>query len=138
MDELKNAGYREIEHTADWELEVWAPDLAGLLVQAAKGMYALSKTELADGPRTWREFAGPYPDAETLLVDFLSELLFFGEMEDLGFDTFQIELDGEICYCRAGGAHLAAQEKEIKAVTFHQMAVVQDEGRLRVHIVFDV
>ena len=25
------AGYREVEHTADWELEVWATDLAGLL-----------------------------------------------------------------------------------------------------------
>ena len=35
-------GYREIEHTADWELKVWAPDLRGLLEQAARGMYALS------------------------------------------------------------------------------------------------
>lgn len=135
---MVNAGYREIEHTADWELVVWAPDLAGLLVQAAAGMYALSRTELADGPRVRREFSVPHPDAETLLVDFLSELLFLGEIEDLGFDTFQIEMDGEMCHCRAGGARLASQGKEIKAVTFHQMAVRQDEQGLRVHIVFDV
>ncbi|MFC2053874.1 archease, partial [Chloroflexota bacterium] len=31
------AGFREIEHTADWELEVWAPDILELLKQAAIG-----------------------------------------------------------------------------------------------------
>jgi len=25
------AGYRIIEHTADWQIEAWAPDLTGLL-----------------------------------------------------------------------------------------------------------
>jgi len=29
----ENPGYREVEHTADWELEVWAADLPGLLEQ---------------------------------------------------------------------------------------------------------
>ena len=35
-------GFREHAHTADWELEVWAPDLPALLEQAAHGMYAIS------------------------------------------------------------------------------------------------
>jgi SHS2 domain-containing protein len=138
MDELTDAGYREIEHTADWELEVWAPDLTGLLTQAALGMYALSKTRLVEMPRLWRNFAVPYPDPESLLVDFLSELLFLGETEGLGFDSFHIELDREWCRCRAEGAPLGSQGKEIKAVTFHRLAVVQDGPVLRVNIVFDV
>ena len=25
------AGFRELEHTADWQLEVWAPDLPGVV-----------------------------------------------------------------------------------------------------------
>jgi hypothetical protein len=41
------AGFREIEHTADWELEVWAPDLPALLEQAGRGMYALAGVRLA-------------------------------------------------------------------------------------------
>jgi len=38
------SGFREREHTADWELQVWAPSFSGLLEQAARGMYALSGT----------------------------------------------------------------------------------------------
>ena len=57
----KTAGYREIPHTADWELLVWAPDMATLMVKAAKGMYALSGTRLAEGPRSSLQFEFPYP-----------------------------------------------------------------------------
>jgi SHS2 domain-containing protein len=42
IDSNQVAGYREREHTADWELEVWAPDLPRLLEQAARGMYRLA------------------------------------------------------------------------------------------------
>jgi RNA-splicing ligase RtcB len=34
--------YRELEHTADWALQVWSPTLEGLFTEAAKGMYTLS------------------------------------------------------------------------------------------------
>ncbi len=138
MDNRESAGYQEIEHTADWELAVWAPDLVGLLAQAALGMYALSKTELAQGSRQWRDFSVPYQDAETLLVDFLSELLFLGETETLGFDIFQFEIQEGVCHCKARGAPLISQGMGIKAVTYHQMMVEQDERGFRVHIVFDV
>ena len=48
---MTTAGYREISHTADWALQVWAPDLSGLLVQAARGMTALLDLQLAEAPR---------------------------------------------------------------------------------------
>jgi SHS2 domain-containing protein len=43
-------GFREHAHTADWELEVWAPDLPTLLEQTACGMYAISGVLLQPGP----------------------------------------------------------------------------------------
>ncbi len=45
------SGFREKDHTADWELEVWAPDLPGLLVEAARGMYWLMGARLEHGQR---------------------------------------------------------------------------------------
>ena len=86
MKVYKDSGFEEMEHTADWELRVWAADLIHLLDQAARGMYALSQLELAAGPRVARSFEIPFVDAESLLVDFLSEILFFGEGEGLAFD----------------------------------------------------
>ena len=134
----KNAGYREIEHTADWELHVWAPDLIALLKTAARGMYALSDTELVAAPQQTREFEISFADRESLLVDFLSELLFFGESERIAFDGYQLRLCGSNLQVRASGASIKEQAKEIKAVTYHRMQVRETERGLEVNIVFDV
>jgi len=131
-------GFREIEHTADWALSAWAPSLVALLQQAAQGMYSLAKISLAAKPRLEREFEFPISDRETLIVDFLSELLFFGEDEHLAFDEYKIEIGATSCKFRVCGAPIAAQSKEIKAVTFHDLIVQETEKGLEVNIVFDV
>ncbi len=132
------AGYREIEHTADWKLLVWAPDLQTLLEQSARGMYALSQATLANVPRVDRVFEIPFRDRESLVVDFLSELLFYNEDEGLGFDTFQITLEEDVCKFYVSGAPLESLGKEIKAVTYHGIEVRESENGLEVSIVFDV
>jgi SHS2 domain-containing protein len=136
MDE--NIGYREIEHTADWELHVWAPDLLSLLEAAAEGMYRLSHTELAPDPRKTREFELLFSDRESLLVDFLSELLFIGEDENIAFDGYELDFDGSRLKVRASGAPIREQAKEIKAVTYHRLQIRESERGLEVNIVFDV
>jgi len=133
----KNTGYREIEHTADWELHVWAPDLVTLLQTAAQGMYALSQTEIIGIP-VERNFSIPYHDGESLLVDFLSELLFFGENEGIAFSKFLFDFNGSTFNVWASGALIKNQAKEIKAVTFHRMRIHEKECGLEVNIVFDV
>ena len=136
--ENQKQGYQEIEHTADWELHVWAPDLKNLFMQAAAGMYTLSGTVLDPGDRIVREIQLDAPDSESLLVSFLAELLFWGESEDLGFDEFSIRLvDGKV-EGEVRGGRIAAQEKEIKAVTYHQLEIQKTATGLEVNIVFDV
>ncbi|HNZ13767.1 MAG TPA: archease, partial [Anaerolineaceae bacterium] len=91
---MTTAGYREISHTADWALQVWAPDLSGLLVQAARGMTALLDLQLAEAPRLEHLLTLDAADPESLLVSFLTEILYINEQEHLGFDAFQVSLDG--------------------------------------------
>jgi SHS2 domain-containing protein len=134
-----NAGFREIEHTADWELEVWAPDFIALLEQAARGMYELSGTRLQTIVKQQVcELSLPAGDPEQLLVSFLSELLWLGEREGLAFDHYYLELVNDQLLARVEGAPIAAQAKEIKAVTFHNLAIQHSETGLKVNIVFDV
>ena len=133
-----SAGYCEIEHTADWELQVWGPDLPSLLEQAARGMVALSQARLENGTEVVREFEIPYIDAESLIVDFLSELLYYAESEALAFDGYQIQVEEATCKCRVSGAPIKEQAKEIKAVTFHQLKVRETDRGIEVNIVFDV
>lgn len=138
MGDRSTVGYQEVAHTADWELHVWAPDMPTLLSQAAKGMYALADTRLAKGERLERSFEIDFFDRETLLVRFLSELLYYGEMEQVAFDDFQLKIEADQLQARLQGAPIAAQSKEIKAVTYHRLDVRQSDAGLEVNIVFDV
>ncbi len=135
---MRPAGYREVEHTADWELEVWADDLPGLLEQAARGMYALMRTRLEPAPHITRALDLPAGDPERLLVAFLSELLWLAERDGLGFDQFDLQLTQDFLHAHLQGGRMIEQSKEIKAVTFHNLAIRRKPGGLEVNIVFDV
>jgi SHS2 domain-containing protein len=136
--EQTSAGFREIEHTADWQLNVWAPDLTGLLEQAARGLYSLAGARLEEGPRSVRILEIKAEDAETLLVRFLSELLYIEEQENLGFDEYDFNLRDKTLTAQLSGAQLASWSKEIKAVTYHNIKVRSSHQGLEVNIVFDV
>ena len=132
-------GFREHAHTADWELEAWAPDLPCLLEQAARGMYALSGMRLQSGPAQTRTITLHAEDAESLLVRFLNELLWLEEEQGLGFDRFSITIDDQLnLQAELYGFAIAKLGKEIKAVTYHNLAVQTTSQGLRVKIVFDV
>lgn len=139
--ECMKAGYREREHTADWELEVWGPDMSALLEQAARGMYALSGVRLWSSPRLTRELEMQAPDRESLLVGFLSELLYLGDEQRIAFDRFDLKvLGGDQLRLHASleGAEIESQSKEIKAVTYHNLEVIEHDGRLIARVIFDV
>ncbi len=131
-------GFTEIEHTADWALKVWAPNLPLLFTQAAAGMLWLMEIRLEDSPRVERVIEVHGADNESLLVAFLSELLYCSESEGLGFDQFEIALQETRLHAVARGAPIALQKKEIKAVTYHNLAIRRAEETYTVTIVFDV
>jgi SHS2 domain-containing protein len=132
-------GFREHPHTADWELEVWAPDLCTLLEQAARGMYSLSGMRLQPGLTHTRSITLLGDDAESLLVRFLTELLWLEQEESLGFDKFNVQIDEHYSLqAELSGSSIASLDKEIKAVTYHNLEVKATSQGLWVTIVFDV
>jgi SHS2 domain-containing protein len=130
-------GYREIAHTADWGLQVWAPDLLALFETAAKGMYALMDVRLEEGLRVTSQIDLESSDLEGLLVQFLDELLYLG-YQKLAYDRFYLYLDGCHLIGSLHGAPIASLKKEIKAVTYHNLAVVSTSAGYEVSIIFDV
>jgi SHS2 domain-containing protein len=134
------AGFDVVDHTADWSLRVYGPDLAALFEQAALGMAGLLVGDLAmvdDGverPFTFDEF-----DTETLLVEWLSELAYWAETERLIFTQFHFEaIDETSLQVTARGGHVTELQKHIKAVTFHNLAITPTTTGLETTIVFDV
>jgi SHS2 domain-containing protein len=77
-------------------------------------------------------------DWENLLVKFLSELLFLSGQEKLAFDDFDLRLEGNSLEARLNGAATTGRQKEIKAVTYHNLSIQKVALGLIVNLVFDV
>ena len=135
---LENCGFFELEHTADWALKIWAPDLEQLLITAARGMYSLSETQTDAKSIQQVVFSLPFLDKETLLVDFLSELLFLGEVSNQAAIDYKIGLTAAELSAYISVAEIKSRKKEIKAVTFHHLEISSTERGLETVIVFDV
>lgn len=131
-------GFEEISHTADWSARVWAPDLPSLFSEAARAMNALGGTVIGDGPRVKRMFESEGPDTESLLVAFLSELVYYQEQENLAFDVFELKVERQKLQVEMEGGQIVSSDKAIKAVTFHNLDIQKTGRGYEVMIVFDV
>jgi len=131
-------GFEEIPHTADWSIRIWADDMEGLLAESARGMYWLCGAEFVNQPRIKRTFETEGIDGESLLVAFLSELVYYAEQEYAGFDHFEISIKNDRLKVEMEGAPLNSLSKAIKAVTWHKLEIQESARGLEVEIVFDV
>jgi SHS2 domain-containing protein len=134
------APFREIDHTADLALHVTAETLAGLLIDAARGMFSLLGCEAPEGaPEVAREVTLDAPDAETLLVDWLGEILYLHEAHGECYTAFDIHaltphhLEGTV-----RGRSGADSRRGIKAVTYSYLAVTKTAAGYEATVTFDV
>ena len=101
-------------------------------------MNSLSGTVTGRGPRITRTFEAGAPDAESLLVAFLSELVYLEEQENLVFDRFDLEIYDRRLKVNMEGAPVERVDKAIKAVTYHNLKIEKTDRGLEATIVFDV
>lgn len=132
--------FEEIEHTADRALRIYGATLEELLINAARGMYSLMLTELSpDAERHKMLVELDTMDTESLLVEWLEELSYWAEMDMLVFHEFKMEgVSSTHLRATIYGTREAQFERHIKAVTYHNLEIVQTENGLTATVVFDV
>ena len=132
--------FEEIEHTADRALQICGSNLEELLLNAARGMNSLMiPKHIPCAEHQEKLVALEAMDTESLLVDWLSELAYWAESEMLVFHEFKIEsVSPTHLRVLMYGTRVAQLEKHIKAVTYHNLEVVQTENGLTATVVFDV
>jgi SHS2 domain-containing protein len=106
-------------------------------------MNALAGVRLSEKQRIQRTISVSADDSESLLVSFLSELVFFAEHDQLAFDDFEVSISKGIdqAYLLTAsihGAPILSSDKVIKAVTYHGLQIQKTARGLEVEIVFDV
>ena len=140
--------FEEIEHTADWAIRVRGRDLPELFATAARGMFSLV-TDLSPIVASREiELDLRAIDVETLLVDWLNELLFLSEDRDLVFSEFDVHHLDEpepqrsltVARIRATvrGGVVSQRLKGIKAATFSSLSIQHRGGTYETQLVFDV
>lgn len=136
--------YRILDHTADIAVLVRAPTLPGLYDAATRALFDVildvrtveprepSRVEIADAE-----------DAEDLLVRYLSELLFLHDARDWVFRGARVEAVG----ARSLVAHPMGErfdparhriERQVKAVTYHDLLLSEDRDGWSARFVLDL
>ena len=135
---MKSHGFEEIDHTADLALRVWGEDFYDLLKVAAKGLYYLLDVKIIKDASLEHSFLIEMDSREVMLVDFLNELLYLCEEQAMMFQNFSFSRDGRKLNILAKGERAASLGRNIKAVTFHELEIKEDQTRLVTTITFDV
>ncbi len=132
--------FEEIEHTADRALRIFGSNLRELLLNAARGMNSLMVTELTPcSVQHEKSVELDAMDAESLLVEWLSELAYRAETEMLVFHKFDMEsVSPTHLKATLTGSRVTQLEKHIKAVTYHNLEIIETDKGLAATVVFDV
>jgi SHS2 domain-containing protein len=139
-DPIRDVAFKEIEHTADRALKIYGSDLQELLLNAAGGMNSLLAQEYdAFSLQEEKSIELDAIDSESLLVEWLSELAYWAETELLVFHKFDLHsLSPTHVKATAHGSRVAQLENHIKAVTYHNLKIIQTDAGLTATVVFDV
>ncbi len=131
--------WTELRHTADWAIDVTAPDARTLFANTAAAMYALQDANPARPctvARTVHVTANDYPE---LLVAWLNRLLLGQELDDAMYTRFEItELSPQGLRGVAYGHHGSPSHTGIKAVTYYDAHVHDTAEGWQARVTFDV
>lgn len=135
--------YEHFEHTADLGMRVAAGDLNSLFAEAARGLFAM----IVDNPATIRpleertiEVSGK--ERDYLLFDWLNELLFRFETEEILFSEFDVDVTETGLKAVVKGEPVDRDrhelDHEVKAITYHQLEVEPTDTGWRAELIVDI
>jgi SHS2 domain-containing protein len=131
--------FEEVEHTADLALKVHGHSLKEVFINAACGLFSLMADLENPAPSVSREVHLEAPDRESLLVDWLNELLYLHEVEEEIYTRFEIKtLSSTALSATVWGTKMKASKLTVKAATFHDLEIRETEDGYMTTVVFDV
>ncbi|MCL4489488.1 MAG: archease [Chloroflexi bacterium] len=133
--------FEEIPHTADWSFRAFGRDRRELFENAAYAMFAMEGAIPPQGqrPEIVREVQVKGIDWESLLVNWLSELLYLQESNRETYHRFEISyISAADLQARVYGTPNGKIEKLVKAATYHNLQIVETPEGWQATVVVDV
>jgi SHS2 domain-containing protein len=138
--------FQFFEVTADVGFRAYGKTLAEAFQNAALAMFEVMTDTTNIKPIIERNIRIESEDQLALLYDWLSELLFLQDSEDLVFSQFKVKIvkrspENYLIEASAWGEefdpHLHPCRDEVKAVTFHLMEI-QRKKEYRLQVILDI
>jgi len=141
--------YKILEHTADLKIKVWGKDLPELFKNAADAMFAAmsGKSEIRNSKHETnykfqiKNLKLTAQDHESLLVNFLNELLYLSDIKNKGFKILDLKIKNKEklkLEAKLLPYPLPPLEIEIKGATYHNLKIEKKTGPYLTTILFDI
>ena len=135
--------YKEIEHTADIGVEIYGNTLEEVFVNAGYALFDTIVEVSTIQPTLERTVHVTGNDVETLLMNWLRELLYLFSIDEEVYTEFEIQslLPNEITAVIKGETLDRKKHHfntELKAVTYHQLELTYEYNLWRARVIFDV
>ncbi len=133
--------FEELSHTADVLVRVRGASIDELFAEAARALFSVMYGRCDDGGIV-QTLALEADDDEALLHDFLSELLFITDAENIVLCSFAVEVrDGALSAVMRGEPF--DHEKHsggtiVKGISYSGLQIVKDDETYEVDVLFDV
>jgi SHS2 domain-containing protein len=138
-----NEPFEILDHTADTGFRAWGNTLEELFANCARAMLSISADTSAVHARVEKDIEVEGEDYETLLVNWLSEILYLFDTNAFAPNDFRVD---EVTPTRLK-ARLAGEPRDpqrhpwtliIKAVTYYELRVEQRAGRWEAQVFLDI
>ena len=135
--------YEIFDHTADMGMRVVAPTMSDLLAPAMDGLYAMIGELATAGTATTLDIKLSGDDPSIMLRDFLDELLVLFDRDKriaVALDDASLAADR----LHVGVRTRAIDEdrsvffREVKAITYHALDIVDVPGGFRATVIVDI
>ncbi len=134
--------FRILDHTADVGLEAYGSDLPEMLANAARGMFEIIASPQEIRPEQEFTIEIVAEDSETLLHDWLDELLYLYSAKRVLLCRFDLSRTDSGLQGKVFGESIDPNRhelySEIKAVTYHELAVMQNGDEWLGRVIFDI
>jgi len=135
--------YEVFEHTADVGLRVRAESLDALLADAAHGLFSLIVANLDQvEPVQEKTFRIEGDRPEYLLFDWLNELLYTFDVDQLLLSEFSVRVDPQGLTATCRGETMRPDrhqmDHEVKAITYHGLQARREGDGWMAELILDI
>jgi SHS2 domain-containing protein len=137
------ANYEFVEHTADVKFRAWGKTAEEMFLSAIEALHETIRGNIPVRESLEKQFSVSGKDKETLLHDMLEEFLYlldaedflFSRVKELRFDEKNLSMSLVVL---GDSAQHYSFTNDVKAITFNEMYVKQEQGKYECQVVLDV